>query len=240
MNEKEAAPQHIAQALKLDGSAEALKTYYRQWAESYNHDLQGDYIGASVLCDFFRDSVFAHAQGDRNAVMDAATLDAATPDAPTLADLKIADMGCGTGLVGQVLWEQGARIIDGMDLSPDMVEQARQLTKGGHRVYRSLYGDVDLNQPIPAEWRQSYDVTLCCGVFTLGHVHPKALYQLLNMTRSGGVVVLSTRTSYYESSGYQAVNDEVVNDGTAHLLACLKDAPYTKDSDAHYWAYQVN
>ncbi len=230
MNDKSAAPRHIAKALKLDGSPEALKAYYAQWAASYDSDLQGDYTGATVLCRFFHDVAFTSPDQARKPLLDLTAY-------PTLV---IADVGCGTGQVGQVLYDQGARLIDGTDLSPEMIAQAGQLNVDGASVYRMLQGDIDLNRPLPDTWNRSYDVTLCCGVFTLGHVHPTALNHLMTITRTGGLVVVSTRTSYYEETDYQAVSDEIVASGAATLVSCLKDAPYTQDSDAHYWAYQVN
>lgn len=38
---------------------------------------------------------------------------------------KVLDFACGTGLIGKYLNESGFTLIDGMDLSPGMLEQAR-------------------------------------------------------------------------------------------------------------------
>ena len=43
----------------------------------------------------------------------------------------VADLGCGTGRTGRWLLSKGARDIDGVDVTPEMVEAAR--TKGFHR-----------------------------------------------------------------------------------------------------------
>lgn len=55
------------------------------------------------------------------------TVDWASADA-------VADLGCGTGRTGQWLHEQGARNIDGVDVTPEMLEKAR--ARDG--VFRSL------------------------------------------------------------------------------------------------------
>lgn len=230
MNKKSAAPEHINKALSLDGSVAALKAYYATWAASYDSDLAGDYTGASVLCHFFQEIAFGSREDGASVL----------PEPGALPTLRIADVGCGTGHVGRVLYEQGVRVIDGMDLSPEMISQAARLQINGVCPYRALYADIDLNQPLPVQWQQAYDVTFCCGVFTLGHVHPTALNHLAAITRPRGLVMVSTRTTYYEASDYREVSDQLVASGVISLVARLENAPYTQDSDAHYWAYQVN
>ena len=214
-----AAPQAaVHSALSLDGSAESLKAHYADWADSYDDDLVNDYTGSRVivdlLMDFIEQSKHVADQG--------------------LQTQPLADVGCGTGQVGEFLAEAGFASIDGMDLSAEMVEKARQ-----RGVYRELTADVDLNQPLATDWRGHYAVTLCCGVFTLGHVVPQALEHLLGITRANGLVLTSTRAAYYEESDYQQVADQLVKSGRVTLEASVMDAPYTRDSHAHYWVYRV-
>jgi len=38
--------------------------------------------------------------------------------------VQVLDLGCGTGLVGQALWDRGFRKIWGVDISPEMIELA--------------------------------------------------------------------------------------------------------------------
>ena len=61
-----------------------------------------------------------------------------------MPNLTIVDAGCGTGLIGVELARHGYRTIDGVDLSPAMVERARQ-----RNVYRDLEDDFDLGVPPP-------------------------------------------------------------------------------------------
>ncbi|WP_287068678.1 hypothetical protein [Mesorhizobium sp.] len=69
-------------------------------------------------------------------------------------------------------------MLDGFDLSVGMAEKAWQA-----RVYCHAKGDVDLNGPLSIT-NASYDITACCGVFTLGHVRPDGLRELARVTRS--------------------------------------------------------
>jgi len=208
----------VKDALSLDADPESIKAYYAGWAESYDQDLEGHYTAprmmVGLLCEY---------------------LDQQPPGLPAeRGDMLIMDAGCGTGLVGELLHKSGFRRIDGTDISSEMVDKARELG-----VYRNLLGDIDINEPPRPEWTGAYHAVLCCGVFTLGHVPPVALHRLVDMARSGGVVITSTRTAYYDSSDYQQVSDALVASGRAELVKTLREAPYTQDSNAHYWMYQV-
>ena len=215
-----AAPQAaVHSALNLDGSVDSLKAHYAGWAESYDDDLVDDYTGSRVIVDLLSDFI----KNSKN------------PADRDLPQQAVADVGCGTGQVGEYLAEAGFTAIDGMDLSEEMVEIARQ-----RGVYRELTADVDLNFPLASNWAGRYAVTLCCGVFTLGHVKPEALRHLVAITRPGGLVLTSTRTAYYVDSNYQSVTDQMIENGEVGLEVELRDAPYTRDSHAHYWIYRVN
>ena len=64
-------------------------------------------------------------------------LDLARMVVPGRAGLHILDLGCGTGLAGVAFKPLAARL-DGIDLSPAMIEKARQRKIGGRQIYDSL------------------------------------------------------------------------------------------------------
>jgi predicted TPR repeat methyltransferase len=67
------------------------------------------------------------------------------------ADLAILDLGCGTGLAGQAFQDM-ARQLDGIDLSPAMIEKAR-----ARGIYNALHvGDLENSIPASGE----YDVAV--------------------------------------------------------------------------------
>ncbi|MDX1520821.1 MAG: class I SAM-dependent methyltransferase [Anaerolineae bacterium] len=209
--------QIIQEALKLDGTVETVKDFYAKWAEDYDADVSDEaYVAPRIVVKLLTGLAPDEAVG-------------IVPGDPAL---EIIDAGCGTGLVGIILREHGYRHIDGFDLSPEMVEKAAALG-----LYRELKGDIDLTHPLTAYHNRLYDVAICCGVFTLGHAPPTALQQLIDLVKPGGLIILSTRTSYYDQSNYQAVSDAYERDGRLKLLTCLKDEPYTDDGTAHYWLY---
>lgn len=68
----------------------------------------------------------------------------------------VADLGCGTGRTGAWMFSKGARGLDGVDLTPEMLELAR--SKGIYE--RTLEADVAATG-LQAE---GYDVVTCCLV----------------------------------------------------------------------------
>ncbi len=219
MSEQDELHPTLQTALHLDGSAESVKQFYADWAENYDKDtLSWDYAAPA------------------NA---ASLLSAAIKTQETSCDtenkhLKILDAGCGTGLLAVVLKQLGYEHIDGFDLSDDMVTIARQ-----RNIYRNLQGNVNINHPVAEERRGKYDCTVSIGVFTPGHVAPESLERLAEMTRTGGIVIVSTRVAYYESENYQTTADKLESIGKIRLINSLKDAAYTTDEKAHYWVYLV-
>lgn len=209
---------HIAEALELGGDAEKILAYYEDWAENYDLDvgaLGDDYQATTTMVAFFTE-------------LDLVALRLEGPD------VTILDAGCGTGLVGVALTHAGYTTIDGVDLSPSMVEQAK--LRG---VYRDLVGGFDLADPPDERWRQSADVVFVCGVFTVGHAPPELVESCARFVRPGGLLVITTRKAYFDESGYQAHIEALELKGQLRIVAELLDAPYTGDSLGHFFAYEV-
>ena len=203
----------MAEVMSLDGDVERLAAFYAKWAAEYDED------------------VASHGYGLPAMMVEA--LLAAAPDIDRPA-AEVLDAGCGTGLVGAVLVAAGFAKIDGIDLSPEMIEGARE-----RGIYRHLEGGVDLAQPPPAEYVRRYDVVTVGGVFTVGHIPPEALLTVSEYARPGGVLVVSTRRAYQVETGFDRFSTEVVGRGELELAAHIADAPYTMDSTGDYWAYRI-
>ncbi|KAF2130698.1 S-adenosyl-L-methionine-dependent methyltransferase [Dothidotthia symphoricarpi CBS 119687] len=151
---------------------------YEKWASTYNDDLAestGNYV-APVL-----------------AAQAALRFGSDNP-----AKAVILDAGCGTGLVGQALSRGGATIIDGVDLSPHMLKVAE---KTG--AYQNLTVG-DLTQPIDA-LEDFYDIVMCVGTFTHGHVGPDpALREFVRVAKRGGLIVATIIDELWVSGGFKA------------------------------------
>lgn len=112
----------------------------------------------------------------------------------------ILDVGAGTGLVGAHLATAGIGPIDGIDLSDEMLQVAAM--KGHYRTLQT--GDVTTTLDLPA---QHYNGIVSAGTFTLGHVGPAALENLLPVAAPGALFVISVNSVHFDKAGFgQALN----------------------------------
>ena len=97
---------------------------------------------------------------------------------------RVADLGCGTGSLSLLLAEAGY-VVDGLDLSPAMVEQALAKTAGRPEV---TVRQGDASEPTLAA--ASYDVVLCRHVLWAMPDPGVALDRWLALLRPAGRLVL--------------------------------------------------
>lgn len=123
---------------------------------------------------------------------------------PSFGELFV-DVGCGTGIVGARLSSLRPTCrIDGIDISPEMIGQARQkLRSDSTPVYANLI-EADLTQPQPA-LPMEYDAMLSAGTFTHGHLGPEAIQVLLSLVRVGGWFVIGINAEHFDSRGFADV-----------------------------------
>lgn len=167
----------------LDG-AYALKTpedsrrLYADWAETYDEDFAARH---------------AYVYPERLAAM----LAALGAEGPLL------DIGCGTGLVGEAT---AIRPVDGVDISPEMLDAAR--AKG---VYRGLIAaDLTASLPMPDG---AYRSLISTGTFTHGHVGPEALPELIRIAAPGAIFALGINQAVFEAKGFPEALARLVADG---------------------------
>ena len=114
----------------------------------------------------------------------------------------ILDVGCGTG-VGAVELARalGHRpVIDGLDISPEMLGQARLKRAGDQPLYRRLI-EADLTGRLDID-DDEYGSLVSAGTFTHGHVGPEAVAELIRITRSGGLLCLGVNEEHFEARGF--------------------------------------
>ena len=210
----------MREVMSLEGDVDKLSAYYARWASYYDADVAEHGYG---LPRMMLAAVWAASDRDEAA---ARYLDRSVP---------VLDAGCGTGLVGSIMHEAGYTNLNGVDLSHEMVERARE-----RGIYRSIEGGVDLSRPVPEYLRGRAAIVLVGGVFTVGHIPPESLAVVADLAAPEGLLVVSTRRSYQESTDFVAVQQAMVDAGRLELLAHLPDAPYTMDSTGDYWAWRVS
>ncbi|XP_043861288.1 methyltransferase-like protein 27 [Dromiciops gliroides] len=141
--------------------------FYDQWASDYDQDVG--------ILDY---------QAPRLAVD---CLASAFPSPPQEALLL--DVACGTGLVAVELQRHGFCNIHGVEASKNMLELAKR---------RGLYQQLSLcilgPQPLPAP-SDHYDAVTVVGALSDGQIPYTAVPELLRVTKSGGLVCLTTRAN---------------------------------------------
>lgn len=177
----------------LQGGPEECRDAYKDWAQSYDEDtVEGmGYVAPGVMADKIASLL--------------------QPDAVIL------DAGCGTGLAGEALAGRGFKTIDGMDISPDMLEVAR-----GKGAYRTLQTE-DMTSPLSYE-TNTYHAVMCVGTFTHAHVGPRGFDELVRITRPGGPIVATVHEEVW-GDGYEAHFARLEAAGAARLGG-IEDAPY--------------
>ena len=178
---------YVARSYALS-SVNGARDLYDEWAASYDKDLAAaKYTSPGYAVD--------------------AIIASLGQDSQDVRSFKVLDAGCGTGLVGVLLKQKLVLLsseseIDGLDLSPGMLERARKTN-----AY-SVLEEADLSKPI-ARPDCMYDIVACVGTLTRGHVGPDCLLELARVTKPGGLLVVTVNDEIWDSGGYAAALDQL-------------------------------
>ncbi|MEM7195135.1 MAG: methyltransferase domain-containing protein [Pseudomonadota bacterium] len=160
---------------------------YDQWADSYESDLveQLGYVAHIEVVARFCERV-----SDRNAA--------------------ILDMGCGTGLVGDALRQEGYSSVDGADFSIEMLTIARE-----RNVYDQIYQyDAITDQP----QLRTYDAIVSVGLFGFGPPHVKHLNNVLKYLQPGGSAFVTMNGKAWVEKSIESELQSIAADLSASLL----------------------
>lgn len=106
-------------------------------------------------------------------------------------EAPILDAGAGTGLVGEALEKLGYTNITAVDLSEEMLEQARK-----KQVYKALH-QCNLEDPLVLGKQETFDAIVAAGVFAYAHAGIRVLHNLFHLLNRGGFFVVTIRADYY-------------------------------------------
>ena len=185
----------LERAYALD-SDEKSRALYRDWAETYDETmLKGlNYLSPGKVADL---------------------LAAHLPD----CGAAVLDVGCGTGLAGQGLAGHGFTTLDGLDVSPEMMQVAAR-----RGIYRNLI-ESDLNLPLSIA-DDSYGGASCSGTFTHGHVDARCLDELFRVLKPGAPFAFTVKLEVWEPLGFK--------DKLAALMDCGRIVELAFKHDRHY------
>ena len=141
-------------------------------------------------------------------------------------NIKILDAGCGSGLVGIEMHKNGYNNIDGVDLSQDMINL---IPKG---IYQNLEV-ANLNKPLKCE-NNKYDVVMCVGTFTYGHVKPQALNEMIRITKNKGLICFSVNEGIHEEYGFDKKITKLIDNQSWNIKEYFKST-YIRTKDVSAW-----
>lgn len=159
------------------------RALYRDWASSYEAEF-----------------IDTHRYVYHRNVAELYAASQADVEAPVL------DVGCGTGIVGVALRDAGVTTVDGIDISPEMLEEAAH-----KQAYRDLTV-VDVTEPLPMA-DDLYGGVVSAGTFTHGHLGPEPLPELVRIVRPGGVLAIGINAEHFEEHGFSAALDDLAARG---------------------------
>lgn len=176
------ADQRVQQARQLQ-SADEARALYRDWAADYDEDIAGTlkFTGGIDITKMLAQGV-------------------------TDKSSRIVDLGCGTGLVGAELQRLGYSDLDGIDLSPEMLDVAR--SKG---IYRNLI-EADLLRTLDIA-DATYDAAISAGTFTTGHVNALRLSEFLRIVKPGGWLACVVASDFWKSGGFGPATERLQSEG---------------------------
>ncbi|MEO9874779.1 MAG: class I SAM-dependent methyltransferase [Anderseniella sp.] len=201
------ARRNLQRARAITGSDDA-RSVYAQWAAGYDRDVfstlgvTGTGTIADLLCEH-------------------------TADIDTA---RILDAGCGTGAVAARLKDHGFGLIDGVDLSPEMLKIAE-----AKQLYRTLI-EADLNQPLELP-RSPYTAIVSAGTFTTGHVGADGFHNLFAHLQDDGLMACVIAIPVWQRDRFDALIDNLpVDVVTNRIEATIPDG----EPDAHMLVLRRN
>ncbi|XP_052794078.1 uncharacterized protein LOC128227502 isoform X2 [Mya arenaria] len=144
--------------------------YYSKWADAqkYEQDLEpGVYNGPIIIADEMANGFLERRD-----------------------KIRIIDIACGTGRVGEELARYGFKQIDGLDPSAGMLKQCQKKD-----IYKKLFREFCSDNTLPIE-DGVYDCAVVSGGMGEGHIPCSGLQEMCRIVKPGGMVLIVMRKEY--------------------------------------------
>ena len=165
--------QLLARAYALSGNdADATLKLYADWAETYDQTMLD---GLSYQSPQRIASLAAMTEAQR--------------------DVRVLDVGCGTGLLASCLRAEGFTRIDGLDYSAPMLSVAQRESRIDKAFLRDLNKQLEMGEAC-------YDMLVSTGTFTHGHVGAGCLPELLALLAPGGHLICTVHRDVWDDGGF--------------------------------------
>ena len=108
-------------------------------------------------------------------------------------DVRVVDIGAGTGEMADTLHACGFRLIDGVDPAQKLLDLAAAKGK-----YTNLVCSFVTREPTAGIEADAYDAAVCCGTISPGHCPIDSLHEMARIVRPGGCITLTLRDETYK------------------------------------------
>ncbi|MEM1199023.1 MAG: class I SAM-dependent methyltransferase [Pseudomonadota bacterium] len=190
----------LARAYELETPDDSL-ALYRDWADTYDDHLEQ---GLSYLSPKGVAAIFAEYVDDLG--------------------VHILDVGCGTGLAGMAAVGRGFKNLDGLDISPEMLEQARKKGIYSALIQGDLTGALEIAD-------HTYNAAISSGTFTHAHVGAVAFDEIFRILKPGAVFACTVNAEVWVENGFGPKIRELTGRGVMHVLE-IRPGAYFKGEDA--------
>ena len=140
--------------------------------------------------------------------------------------VEILDAGCGTGLVGIELKKHNYSNINGVDFSQNMLNLVPK------NIYKSI-NKIDLNKPLEYK-NNKFDVIVCVGTFTYGHVRAHALNEFIRIIKNKGLICFTINEGIYQEYDFDKKIKELTNSKSWNIKEFFK-SNYIVNKDVNAW-----
>ena len=141
-------------------------------------------------------------------------------------NIKILDAGCGSGLTGIELKKRGFTNIYGVDFSQSMLNLIP------NNIYQTVEL-IDLNEPLKYN-DNNFDVIVCVGTFTYGHVKAHALNEFIRVTNKNGYICFTINEGIYTEYKFDKKINELSKNKSWEVLNLSKSS-YIVNKDVEAW-----
>lgn len=128
----------------------------------------------------------------------------------------ILDAGAGTGRMAEALTLHGYHHFTGVDLSAGMLEVAA--AKGVYQEVRQMRLGAAMD--FPSDY---FEVVASLAAMSPNHIGAETFDELVRITKPGGKLVLSMRSSLEEMVDYDRKREALVQAGAWRLIDCVED-----------------
>ena len=188
---------------------EDSRRLYRKWAATYDDD-------------FVEAMGYVYPENVASAFLDAGGS----------AGGAVLDVGCGTGVVGVALADVGEKSVDGIDISQEMVDVARQKrTVFDQPAYRQFFV-ADLTEPLAIP-DDTYMGIVSAGTFTHGHLPPDPIRELIRIAAPSAVCAIGINADHYVEHGFEALFGELAVAGQITAPTLIDVAVYEGATGEH-------